>query len=79
MTSPTKATLDREALRRRRVGQGLSQTKLAEQIGVTPATISYLESGGRQASPSTLVRLARALGCEPADLMPALATAPAGA
>jgi putative transcriptional regulator len=70
-TAPTKHTIDSEELRRRRIAAGLSQTALAEAVGKSGATISYIESGDRQPSPALLVKIARALGCESTDLMPA--------
>jgi len=52
------------ALRRRRKAAGLSQSELAERIGVRQATISKLESGGADVRISTLMEAAAALGLE---------------
>ncbi len=53
-------------LRRRRV---LTLRELEEESGVSYNTIWRLENGHRQARPSTIRRLAAALGVEPADLV----------
>lgn len=47
----------------------LSQAELAKATGVHTATISRLETGRRGARPSTLRRLAEALGVEPRELL----------
>jgi len=49
------------ALRTLRERHGLSQTELAEQSGVTRATIASLEHGDSRARPSNALRLAQAL------------------
>lgn len=61
---------DPARLRRRRVEAGLSQVSLARTVGVTKGHMSLLESGGRGASPELLARIAKAVECEIADLMP---------
>jgi transcriptional regulator with XRE-family HTH domain len=76
---PSQATLDRAKLRRRRIAAGLSQTALAERAGVSGATVSYIESGDRNARPATLLAFAKALACETTDLMPDEAATPADA
>ncbi len=53
-------------LRRRRV---LTLRELEEESGVSYNTIWRLENGYRQARPSTIRKLAVALGVEPADLV----------
>lgn len=63
---------DPARLRRRRVEAGLSQVSLARTVGVTKGHMSLLESGGRGASPELLARIATAVNCEIADLMPPL-------
>jgi transcriptional regulator with XRE-family HTH domain len=48
----------------------LSQEELAERVGSTGQTIGRYESGQRQVTLKCLARLAEALDCEPADLLP---------
>ncbi len=50
--------------------RGLTQTTLAKAVGVTPLTISYIETGRRRGSLKLLRRLAKALAVELADLEP---------
>jgi transcriptional regulator with XRE-family HTH domain len=52
-----------------REGQGWSQRTLAARSGVAQNTISQLERGERQAIPSTVRKLAEALGVEPSVLL----------
>ncbi len=49
-------------LKRRRGGLALSQRALAEQLGVKPSHIAYLESGKRKPSLALMGRLEEALG-----------------
>lgn len=44
-----------------RIGKGLSQTDVADKIGLTPSHISKLESGKRVLSQSKMLELARLL------------------
>ena len=53
------------ALRGLRMQRRLSVRQLADQAGVSPATVSRIEAGARGSSPETLVRLADALGVAP--------------
>ena len=53
-------------LRRLRV---LTLRELEEVSGVSYATIHRLERGNRNAHPSTIRKLARALGVEPSELV----------
>ena len=48
----------------------VTQEELAEKAKVSRSTIAVLESGRRtrRPRPRTIRRLARALGCEPADI-----------
>jgi transcriptional regulator with XRE-family HTH domain len=55
-----------KALRERRA---LSQAELAEKAGITRATLSRLEGGAERPYPSTIRKIAAALGVEPGDLM----------
>ena len=67
------AVLDGERLRHLRRLHGMSQDKLADRAGISPATVARLE---RQPRPScrtrTLARLAAALGEHPATITRAL-------
>lgn len=54
-------------LRQRRLRVSLSQRELAKASGVAASTIARIESGA-QAHPSTVRRLASALGCAPSGL-----------
>lgn len=49
--------------------RGLTQEDLADAIGMTPASISQLETGKQGFSDVTLVGLADALACQPGDLL----------
>ena len=49
--------------------RGYNQEELAEIVGVTPSTISQLETGKQGFTDSTLVALAEALFCSPGDLL----------
>ena len=51
-----------EAVRRRRLECVLSQAELAERAGTTRGTVARIEAGGYLPRPSTLRRLAEALG-----------------
>jgi transcriptional regulator with XRE-family HTH domain len=55
-------------LRRARLNAALSQRDLARRAGVAASTITRIETGA-QAHPSTMRKLADALGCTPRDLM----------
>ncbi|MDR1315062.1 MAG: helix-turn-helix transcriptional regulator [Deltaproteobacteria bacterium] len=50
-------------LYRRRQELGLTQRSLAKRIGRGPTTISSYESGYREPSLDTIIRLAKALNC----------------
>jgi transcriptional regulator with XRE-family HTH domain len=56
-------------LERVRRMQALTQEELAERSGVTRSTISRLEDGLQQARPSTLRKLAAALGVPPSEIL----------
>jgi transcriptional regulator with XRE-family HTH domain len=56
-------------LRRRRQAASLSQEQLADLSGFHFTEISRLERGVREPRLSTIVRLARALGLTPAELL----------
>jgi transcriptional regulator with XRE-family HTH domain len=56
-------------LRPLRERKALTQRELADQAGVTQSTIQRLETGLQEARPTTLRKLAKALGVKPSDLM----------
>ena len=61
----------------RRESKGWTRTELARRAGLASDTHVRLIEEGRRADPqaSTVVKLARALGCTPNDLLPILAGA----
>ena len=61
------------AIRSRRIRCGMNKVALAAAVGVDRSLITRLESGERNASPAMLLRLARALDCDAADLTEAAA------
>lgn len=67
MSPPTQ---DPKRLQRRRIQAGLNRRQLAEQAGIHKSTIGRYERGLSNAAPGNLKRLAEALNCEIADLMP---------
>ena len=60
------------ALRAARQERGLSLRGLAERIGVSPATLSQIETGKSLARPARAVALAEALGLDPEALAPGM-------
>jgi transcriptional regulator with XRE-family HTH domain len=50
-------------LKRRREGAGLSQHTLGAMVGLTPVSLSRIESGIQNAPLSTLSRIAEQLDC----------------
>lgn len=66
-----------ERLRKIRERQDMKQSDLARRSGLTPAAISQLESGQREPTFSTIIRLANALGTTPNDLLDIGADVPA--
>jgi transcriptional regulator with XRE-family HTH domain len=56
-------------LRATRLRVELSQEGLARRAGIHRTEVSLLERGGRDPRLATIVRLARALGVEPAALL----------
>jgi transcriptional regulator with XRE-family HTH domain len=59
-----------DLIRTRREQRGWKQEDLAAAAGTTAQQISRLETGARQLTEKWLGRLARALGCATADLLP---------
>jgi transcriptional regulator with XRE-family HTH domain len=58
-----------ETLIRLREDQVLSQRELARMAGLSQGTVWRLENGFAEAYPSTIRKLADALGVEPRDLV----------
>lgn len=58
-----------ERLKRIRLRRAMSQRKLAEAAGMSQRAIVDLETDKREPHPSTLGKLAKALGVEPAELI----------
>lgn len=65
----SKAAPRRWFLKQWRKHRGLTQEQLSERAGLSKPFISQLEGGKRQFTHETLVVLAEALRCEPADLI----------
>lgn len=63
-------------LRMLRTKAGLSQEALAEAAGLSRTSVVNIEAGRQGASLATLYRLADALGCDPARLLPAPVASP---
>jgi transcriptional regulator with XRE-family HTH domain len=61
-----------ERLRRLRGRVALTQAELARKARMNPATIARLELGMNVPRPTTIRRLARALGVRPQDLVEAV-------
>lgn len=64
--------IDRDAgarLRNLRTLRGISQTALGDEIGVTFQQVQKYEKGANRMSLSMLVKICRALGCEPTDII----------
>lgn len=67
---PVVVGVDRDKLRRLRLGKGWTQIQLAERARISPDTIVRWEGGkGQKPHPSALTKLAAALNVEPADLL----------
>ena len=67
---PVVVGVDKDKLRRLRLGKGLTQIQLAEAASVSPDTVVRWESGkGQRPHPSALSKIAGALGTEPAALL----------
>ena len=61
--------MDVEKLRRLREDRVLSQRELARLAGLAQGTVWRLENGFLEARPSTIRKLAEALGTEPRELI----------
>ena len=58
-----------QSIRSRRLAVGLSQEKLAEAAGLHWTYISSIERGKRNVSLVNIVRIAKALGVSPSELL----------
>ncbi|MFD7793554.1 helix-turn-helix transcriptional regulator [Streptomyces sp. NPDC059759] len=65
-----RTPLDPTRLKRRRIEQGLSQTALADQAGISKQLVSMVEKGTANFSPANLAKITEVLGCEVDDLLP---------
>lgn len=57
-------------VRSTRVGRGVSQSMLAQQIGFTRSSVANLEAGRQRVSLHLFVKIAGTLGVEPSALLP---------
>jgi transcriptional regulator with XRE-family HTH domain len=57
-----------ESLRRLREQRGLTQTAMAERLGISRPTLNRLESASQNTTLLTLGQLCRSLRCRPGDL-----------
>jgi transcriptional regulator with XRE-family HTH domain len=64
-----RVKVDAESLRRLREGFPLTVRELAERSGVSHNTITAIENSHRTANPSTVRKLAAALGVKASTLM----------
>jgi transcriptional regulator with XRE-family HTH domain len=58
-----------DQLIRRRLARGWTQKDLAHHAGVSQPVISRMQSGLVSGTPSTIGKVARALGCHPDDII----------
>jgi transcriptional regulator with XRE-family HTH domain len=58
-----------KSIRLRRVALGMSQEKLAEEAGLHWTYISSIERGKRNVSLVNIVKIAKALGVSPSELL----------
>ena len=56
-------------IRRLRTSKNMTQAELAEKANLSDKYVSYIETGRQWGSIETLLKLANALGVEPADLL----------
>lgn len=61
-----------DRVRTARLERGLSQEQLAFDAGLHRTAISFIERAERSSKLETIEKLARALGVQPAELMPPL-------
>lgn len=63
-------------IRALRQDRGLTQTDLADAVGITRASLANIEAGRQRSLVHTMVGLAKALECDVCDLLPETARAP---
>lgn len=68
LSAPPEMPRHASRVRRAREARGLTQAELSQRTGITPQTISRVETGAGSPSRKTLSRLALSLGVEPAYL-----------
>lgn len=68
----TVADIMGERIREARIAKGLTQASVADAARTAPAVVSIAEGGGGGLSIESLCKYARALGVEPASLLPSL-------
>ncbi len=56
-------------LRELRLASGVNQPELARRAGISQSFLSQLEHGKHEAGPSTVRKLAEALGVDPSELV----------
>lgn len=56
-------------IKKRRQAAGLTQEELAAKVGVSVIAVKKWEQGERRPRSTRLKKLAKALACEPADLI----------
>jgi len=61
--------IDGTRLKRLRLERTMTQRELAAKAGITHDAISMIEHGKRQGRPSTVRKLAEALGVEPREIL----------
>lgn len=57
-----------ENLKRIRIKKGFSQKEIADRLGVSQPSYAQYENGKRNPKSATIMRIAQALECSPADL-----------
>lgn len=58
-----------ERIYKLRKEKGMTQTWLAEQVGIEPSNISHIERAASKVGLGTLVKIANVLGCSVDDLL----------
>ncbi len=66
---PYSATVNPSVLKTFRRTRGMTQQRFAAEPGITPFTVSGIETGTRPARTFTILKIAEALGVEPQELV----------